>query len=761
MEEKDFPPNMKLFAGSLRKNEMTQLKINQFKDWMKGKKFNPEWQDDATALLEKAEASLKSAPPPARTFNAPQAKGGFGHGGRPGDRGGRNVQAVGSNANAADPSIIGFPFHNPYTFIPFPSKKPERHDPTPLSIDEIEKDRVSGVIQVKIRTLSPLLTSQAFAKKDKQQHHPILKVGNDVIVPASSVRGSLRNLMSIICGGTLSYVDEDLWLCQGRDTPLGGFLKGKQDNLYLAIVEKPGDSFHDGRVTWGPASLVKDSALQYVLQKIGFHKEPSQYNEPLWIDNPENPMRTSKVETPECPWRVKISGRKVNGKGTPHEGAFRPSRGATMILPASLWADYQGRNRNGVRPELRKGDLIWLQSQNVDKTITGAGDVKSIQWARWGRTGNKLVKVIPPGFLPDAINTDGKVDMVSDMFGTVFLNEKEIGAGKITSFAARVVPENLVFKDAAGSVFKNNMPPLSSPHPGCVAFYLNNDNYDLLSINDPPRGYKVYRTSTKNEQDADAPWHYEAQPIYNRATPKRFDDPSNKMLFSADLLPADKTGTLKISFRALNEKELSLLVLALTCDFRFGGGKPLGLGHCIAEQITIVKEDGTRLEFTPEKTATLPDGYSIDEAILNRAVFYCKTQIPVDNMRYPRFTKENGDRGGMIWFSKFAMVKRNPNGPGTGLQTVWIGGKLREETGKEQMRAQALPKFKAEDPASDCLFGYDAQFLTQGPARDNRTIVIDVVAPDQSRINPNAPRFDNVSQNSNTRQDNRNKRSSQ
>lgn len=67
-------------------------------------------------------------------------------------------------------SAIGCAFHNPYTFIPFPVTAPERHAPTPLTIDEVEKDRLTGVLNIKLKNLSPLCTVQAEEKgKDKQK----------------------------------------------------------------------------------------------------------------------------------------------------------------------------------------------------------------------------------------------------------------------------------------------------------------------------------------------------------------------------------------------------------------------------------------------------------------------------------------------------------------------------------------------------------------------------------------------------------------
>ena len=36
-----------------------------------------------------------------------------------------------------------------------------------------------------------------------------LTIGNDVIVPATGVRGALRTLMTILTGGTLGYLNDD------------------------------------------------------------------------------------------------------------------------------------------------------------------------------------------------------------------------------------------------------------------------------------------------------------------------------------------------------------------------------------------------------------------------------------------------------------------------------------------------------------------------------------------------------------------------
>src|SRR5438046_3005478 len=51
-------------------------------------------------------------------------------------------------------------FVNPYTFIPFPDKAPDRAKPSPLTIDEdpAERGRFSGLLELSITTQSPLMT---------------------------------------------------------------------------------------------------------------------------------------------------------------------------------------------------------------------------------------------------------------------------------------------------------------------------------------------------------------------------------------------------------------------------------------------------------------------------------------------------------------------------------------------------------------------------------------------------------------------------
>ena len=688
-------PTIKNFRSAIVNRQIDARKVRDFESWMNGKKFKEEYRPVAEELLAKAKALLASG-----SGNA-----GLPRPAQPNKFDGKGRAPVSNNNRTALPaSAMGYAFHNPYTFIPFPATAPERHVPTPLTIDEVEKDRLTGILNIKLRNLSPLCSVQSDEKRSQElRDKAALKIGNDVIVPASSVRGSLRSLMAIISGSALDYVDENLWLCQGRDLQLD------KESLYLAEIVDVKSML----VRVGKAKLVATGQL---LECMGsnitryakdFQSKLEKYTQTkgakamLWVDNISNPTSISNKYDPEHPWRVKVSGRKVQTQKGANEGAFCPNDCdiQEMFLHDRLKIDFECRNRNGIKKSLADGDLVWLEPVNPGKGIQNASDVKSIQWARWGRDGvnfkEKLKNAIPH-MLPDYLRNDGKVDIVSDLFGSIPLKETAYNA-----FAARIRPENLVFKNA--QTFWNLMPVSGAPHPGCMAFYVTNDDYDQISISDLPRGYKVYRTTTDHGNDA--PWRYEVQPVYSNNGKDIVEYNVAKMTCRKELLKENQEGSLRIAFRGLSRKELALLLLTLSCDLRFGGGKPFGLGHCVVSEISAVNEFGEVIfpTWTPTKRASVPEELQNEIASFHsRADLYCKTQVPVENLRYPRAYKKN-KHGGMNWFSFFAAPQGDQDTPRHGLIARKIGR-------DGQLKAQGLPVFDPQNPTSDLLFGYDVEY---------------------------------------------------
>ncbi len=663
---------------------------------------------------------------------------------------GVNHQEKGSNKNAASTSKIGESFHNPYTFIPFPDEV-ERFRPTALTIDEDseQKDyRLSGVLELTVKTISPLMSCSPNAISEKEGHkvYEALAIDNDVIVPATSIRGSLRTLMTILTGGTLGYMDENLWLTQGRDARLGPSTKKAEipSNPFLAKVITPGNETRPGSIELGSTKLIKVDELKRAYRDLDQNRPPTGM-QPLTHDG----------------WDVKLSGTPINIKGK-REGLFK-GNGEELTLSEHYWKTYQGRHRHAAQSELKKGDLIWLEPNDPEcQRITCEADIKSIQWSRWGRQGIKLKSIISEQHyqvLPDSMRNDGAVDWVTDLFGQV-PNNKHVSKAA-GPFAARIRPGNLIFFDGKQETGKETLAPLAAPHPGCIAFYRDQENLDEIDKNSPLKGYKVYRNS--NERGDNAPWKYSVQGVYGEQG--KIKSPYQKVNQTAELLNEGVTGKLRISFRSLDYHDLALLYTACSVDWKLGGGKPLGLGHCRVVGLKMYDEDG--IETTPmgisdgTQNLKVDKGYSESDYILaieDRIKLYIASQKPVNKLRYPRAVTKNNNkssRAGLSWFSRHVSPKKT----GRGLETMWTTGKLESQVGSSQIRAQALPGLDENDSSADLLYGYDMVELDINKSNQNQAKVGRIEKFEaEKHASLNEKSAENTSQNRESRQETRQQR---
>lgn len=758
-------PNLKQFAKALADHQVDGLKARAFDKWRGKLEKAATGPDEDAAIKARAnkveadrlwaeyEAAGNQASSGLRrqTFEAAQVQrrdprsgrgaspsapnSGTAREGRPRQEQATSAARRGDNAAGAPAAVLGAKFHNPYTFIPFPTSAPRRCPPTPLTIDEDPAERehrFTGILDVKLRTLSPLLTCSPLAKGDESGHKTFeaLRIENDVIVPASGVRGALRTLMSVLTGGTLGYLDDGVWLCQGRDRNLGPRGQrspgGIPESVFLARVMAPGTASHPGRVRVGRTKLVKWVDLESAAQRAAWQIDrPRHY----WCNEDGTSFAGSRDA--KHSWQIKLSGRPINQKGK-REGLFLDD-GGDIDLPAGLWAAYLGRHRHGERPELREGDLVWLEPTDPScAAISSTPDVRSIQWARWGREGERLLDDVRDHHkhvLPDAFNPDGLVDEVTDLFGQVprpdltreaypDWTDTDPRPGPAGPFAARVRPENLVFFDKVqdGLHQRVTLAPLAAPHPGCAAFYRDVDDPDEVTNHRLGlRGYKVYRTT--NESDTDAPWKFENQAVYNdRGTLKSARQPVNK---TCDLVKKEQVGRLRVTCRALSKRELALLFAACSVDWRLGGGKPLGLGWCRIDSVKFTDEEGRTLfvvDRRPEEEghAPLPSDLAKEIAdVVPRLKLWQDSQRPVAHLRYPRAVGENNkrkQRGGHVWFQRHAQPRKVESGEGhpKGLQVLWVDGELKDAAGgKDRIRAQPLPRFDTSAPEADVLNGFD------------------------------------------------------
>lgn len=747
-------PQLKNNLGYLVKGEMDREKQEQFKKWRSGPKY-ASLSDPQKALADKLQQMIEQRSDELLDRKQPSSQSI-----QSSKQSGKTNQKT-SYSNAAHPSVLGSPFHNPYTFIPFGSD-PIRRPPTPLSIGDLEPQRRSGVLLLTIRTLSPLLSCNALPDTPEDAHktYRALSIDQDVIVPATGVKGSLRSLMTVLAGGNLGYVDETLFLTQDRDLFLGPPPKNNDNapkRVFLAEIVEPGSAYRSGTIRLGKTLLVSEERLKEMLKgnKLPRPKKEQSFVQ-LWADarpSSSDPRfadvsKVSEVRTEECKWKIKLSGAPV-GKKKKCEGLFLPDENSLEIIPAKLWAEYQGRHRHSDHPALKQGDLVWLElDSHGAERIEDVSQIISLQWARWGRKGESLLSILEEhhkAMIPDALRNDGLVDEVTDLFGHV-PNVRAPHAAP--AFRGRIRPENLVFLNSKKYTELVALSPLANPHPGCAGFYRDAEDFDDYGPNTPLRGYKVYRNTT--ERGSDAPWNYAVQPIYDNGRPKQNGNSRQKLNKSVELLREGLEGKLRITVNDLSEREFSMLLLACSVDWRLGGGKPLGLGHCRVVSAEWVDELGnrnslfTRLAQTSSDyppPADLGDMAKVVEDLAERVKLWHESQRPVKKLRYPRASEQNKNSvvvGGHQWFGRHASKRKGAHSRGIPVLHLEANSELSNAAnGKTQILPQPLPQLDATGEGNDVLFGYDLHLAEANKAdRNNQKLVKKLETYDEKKHGP-------------------------
>lgn len=702
--------------------------------------------------LEETKKAEANKPTVMRAQVTKKSHGGNHHGGKKGPQD-TNLMRKGK------PELLGEAFHNPYTFVPFHYENvfKNKNEPTLLTADEkLEEERHTGVLRLTLKTATPMLIKSGETLKEREarkanrkhkkedeahKEYEALTIGDDVIMPSTSIRGFLRYLMTLVTSSPLSYLDKELYLCQGRDLNLG---PDEIQEVYMARVVKPGHYERSGVIRMGRVKLVplhiihaavarfqnskihsegaarayddwKKSTKEFKaakkakspslneIRKENFDHErklndiTKKHEKDLRMDSYRGPkgeklygwyegtelLLTENANDKKIEFELRLSGRPIKLAGK-KEAIFWDNHGHDMDIPPHIWAAYMNRYKFGDRSELKKGDLVWVEKYPNSPEIESHQDIVSLQWARWGRQGTGITDVIPRDMFPDWMSEEQVFSFISDLFGIVSPDKD----ATCLALASRIRPENCVFKNAKSKL--NKPMPLAVmgvPHPGCRPFYRQTSSPDTVSSQDKFRGVKIYRT-TKEEGDK-APWNFKEQGTYDNGTVAKGEE--SKVTFSAPLLQAGAEGELTIAFRSLSKEEIALLLAVCQVPWRLGGGKPLGLGLCHIESMELLDEDGEMMFVDrsgwkkPEDGADieLPEDLlpSLKDACKERLDYWKMTQEPVAKLRYPRCCSKNNNnlqRGGHQWFSKCASPKKAGDGEALGLEPIYVCGELKD-----------------------------------------------------------------------------------
>jgi len=603
-----------------------------------------------------------------------------------------------SSKSQSNSEKLGQPFVNPYSFMPFSDVSGKLAHPTHHSIDEGEK-RFSGILKFNVNLNSPLMTLMAEPDNGidaKHGNYKALTIGSSVIYPSTGVRGSLRHLMTMITGGRLRYLDNEMYVVEDRwDSE-----KKANKNFQLALISKVGGRDKFGKVVLGKQKPIRAIDVESLFRR--HNKDINEYRKNgklVWVkwdwNNEKVPSSLNFSDKPPSGYNkvLKISGIPINPKKK--EWIFEPDYSREIEISPEHWVIYMNRYLNSPFNELKKQNVVWLEPVMEDndrqKTIINDDtDIQSIQWSKWGKEGDRMADLLPdyvkPGY---QVKKHKKVDEVTNLFGQVPSEKKY--ADKAPTFAGRIRPDNLVFQNGVSKLETVTLAPLARPHAGCKAFYRKSNYGDI-------NGYKVYHTT--KEKGTNAPHLYSTQPIYKNGKAEHSKQKMNK---TVQLLQENITGTLSISFSALSEKEYSLLRLVCSLPQRFGGGKPFGLGLCSLKLVAVTNEFGQKVNEPVENWKDLT------KAFAGRAELYTASQQPVEKLRYPLSAEINGYsvvRAGHEWFKFNASVKKSD---GT-LRKFPV--KRNSEAEKKLGAALAIQKLPelSRSQEENLLYGYDLFF---------------------------------------------------
>ncbi len=414
----------------------------------------------------------------------------------------------------------------------------------------------TGYITLKIKSKTPLyvrgllsIDEHSRSKKEKEIHSAFFGSKGSLRIPGSSIRGMVKNMVSIVSWGKFNQFDDKLLFQRGmadkclgphygktipneRDTqnqrrnpplPMGGYLE-KKDNSYYII----------------PAKI--EANMQY-------RKEP--------IRNPKVNPGEHRVKSGRMP-------RKEN------MWVMHPKDEEKRFLldkeSINLYRNDANRNDDwDLLKQLKNGDSVPCFYVHRDKLVL-FGHTRSFRIPY----SNKISCHIPIYDPNDKIS-----DFCESLFGT-------------TEFASRVFFEDAKLEgDPNNALMKEAVPEiLSAPKPTSFQNYLEqpkearSTQWQLKHWDDDAliRGHKLYwHRNTK--ESGNHKWKSDTVPEDVRKELRE----KKKTLYT--IIQPVKTGSIfsgKIRFENLTAEELGALLFALAlpenCCHKIGMGKPLGLG---------------------------------------------------------------------------------------------------------------------------------------------------------------------------------------
>lgn len=563
--------------------------------------------------------------------------------------------------------------HAPYNFIPLPDivvKAVEKADELPDHDDYVD-GRYTGYFEVTLSTQTPLYIRGGLSTKPQNKKTPsefeqaeIEKSGNapknfrkamknrpeffatnnldQPVIPGSSLRGMLRNLIEIITYSKVKWVtDKKLFFRTMDDSVVGeSYRKRMMENVEGGFLIRNGESYtiHVSKVVrvhhskLGGADQLFDG---YPPNQKPKWRGISHQHVPVWVTLTSSGNFVDKISLTEetgSDWhegRLVITGnmpgRRDGSGGKKKEFVFLlPQKGSEEIeIPETMLERFHdddqmtqwqqnafpkdeprknGRLRNGLlltRPATNEEPVFFLRE---NKKIAFFGRARMFRLPYQQR---------PLDLMPLDLRSPDEIDYAEAMFGFVRtqdelnqMTSKPKQGSKGRAYAGRIFITDGYYQPNQGKPWMQDAPDgiiephiLASPKPTSFQHYLTQDtpnnrktlyhydsNVDTGEQVTTLRGFKLYWTQGKKTAR-----DLQATPKDERDKKRAFEKGSDGNLrpkWSSTqhtrMKPVDsgKKFAFQVHFENLTDVELGALQWALSVPdcHRLGMGKPLGMG---------------------------------------------------------------------------------------------------------------------------------------------------------------------------------------
>ncbi|HIF9176063.1 TPA: TIGR03986 family type III CRISPR-associated RAMP protein [Photobacterium damselae] len=484
--------------------------------------------------------------------------------------------------------------HAPYHFVPL-SKWVYMPDWAHLVSHDVPfQDGLSGKIEYTLTNKTPLCVG------DTKDESGVLKIARNPagtpIIPGSSLKGMIRNVLEIASFGKFNTVDDRRFSFRdvSRDSHylldvikpnkvIGGWLKYDADKQRWAFRQSEFTPvFHDDLNKVAKTHIFNESFKQPAEEKYQQYRLDSL--KALSFDLGKQSMESTRSKTVSVECACNLGHGQLSG--IPVFSGFRPGTKkywSTRLNFSYLFYQAKPQDQAIAIDTKLVNDLFANHSEDLVKELRQhphpelgipvfalhkKGAIACFGFAKMPRVTykNSIVELIERH--NKAHTSDAYFDMAELMFGS--LREKGFSLKSRVSFADAVAVD-----DCNGDVYQEDPTVLGSPQATFLGGYIEQDG---------KKSDNTYQSYDDDNARVSGWKRYPARKDYEHFSP---ENDNESVLSKFELLKPEKTFKGQITFHNLKPEELGALVWCLTLnnsDERYhslGHAKPLGAGNVV------------------------------------------------------------------------------------------------------------------------------------------------------------------------------------